>query len=37
MKADPSICHIEESEASELMFRDGTSVDDDEKIDLFKE
>ena len=37
MKADPSICHVEESEASELMFRDGTSVDDDEKIDLFKE
>lgn len=37
MKADPSICHIEEDELGEMLFRDGVSVSDDEKIDLFKE
>lgn len=37
MKADPSICHVAEGEPEELMFRDGTSVPDDEKIDMFKE
>lgn len=37
MKAQPSVCHIEEAEFEEVLFRDGTSVPDDEKIDLFKE
>lgn len=38
MKAMPQICKIEEAEGEvDIMFRDGTSVPDDEKIDLFKE
>lgn len=38
MKAQPGICHIEElSDEDQMLFRDGTSVPDDEKIDLFKE
>jgi len=35
MKADPSICSVEEDELGEMLFRDGISVDDDEKVDLF--
>lgn len=37
MKAQPAICHIEEDELGEALFRDGVSVDDDEKVDLFAE
>lgn len=38
MKADPSVCKVEEGEAeTDLIFHDGTSVPDDDKIDLFKE
>lgn len=36
MEANPALCKIEESEGeADIMFRDGTSVPDDEKIDLF--
>lgn len=37
MKADPSVCLIEEDEVGEVLFRDGTSVPEDEKVDLFAE
>jgi hypothetical protein len=32
MKADPSICLIEEKEQMNLLFKDGVDVDDDDKI-----
>lgn len=35
MKADPAACSIEEMNETDLLFRDGTSVPDDEKVDLF--
>lgn len=35
MKAMPSVCKIEEDELGDLLFRDGVSVSDDEKVDLF--
>jgi hypothetical protein len=38
MKVQPSMCKVEELEGdADIMFRDGTSVPEDEKIDLFKE
>lgn len=37
MKAMPAVCSIEELLEGDLLFRDGTSVPDDEKLDLFKE
>lgn len=37
MRAQPGICHIEELDEMDPLFRDGTSVPDDEKIDLFRE
>ena len=38
MKADPAICLIEEAEDSgPVLFRDGLTVPDDEKVDVFKE
>jgi len=37
MKAQPALCHIEEDEVGEMLFRDGVSVSDDEKVDLFAE
>lgn len=37
MKADPAICKIEQDELGSILFRDGISVPDDEKRDLFKE
>lgn len=37
MKADPSVCLIEETDDVDMLYRDGSSVPDDEKIDLFKE
>lgn len=37
MKADPARCSIEEMDEAELLFRDGTSVPDDEKVDMFGE
>lgn len=38
MKATPSVCKVEWSEdlEQEILFRDGTSVPDDEKVDLFQ-
>lgn len=35
MKADPSVCLVEEGEKRELLFRDGTSVPDEDKIDAW--
>lgn len=37
MKADPAACSIEEMDEQDLLFRDGTSVPDDEKVDMFGE
>lgn len=37
MKANPAICKVEEGDGDvDIMFRDGVSVPDDEKIDLFQ-
>lgn len=36
MKADPSACSIEEMDEMDALFRDGTSVPDDEKVNLFE-
>lgn len=37
MSVDPSICLVEEVEQDvELLYRDGTSVPDDEKVNLFE-
>lgn len=37
MKADPSVCFIEEMDETDVLFRDGVSVPDDEKVNLFDE
>jgi len=37
LDANPGICRIEERPQEELLFRDGVTVPDNEKIDLFKE
>lgn len=37
LKADPGVCFIEEMPTEDLLFRDGVTVPDNEKIDLFKE
>lgn len=36
MKADPAQCSIEEMDEQDVLFRDGTSVPDDEKVNLFE-
>jgi hypothetical protein len=36
MKAQPAMCHIEEDELA-VLFNDGVSVPDDQKVDLFGE
>lgn len=37
MKADPACCSIEEMDEMDVLFRDGTSVPDDEKVDVFSD
>lgn len=37
LKADPGVCFIEEMPHEDLLFRDGVTVPDNEKIDLFKD
>lgn len=37
LSANPGVCFIEEMPHEDLLFRDGVTVPDNEKIDLFKE